>query len=169
MLPAFPHIRATRALAYGVELERAHDSLQFLVIRSAEVLHPQPRRPRMGRGRRRAIVGQYGERGSHLLEFESYSTRHVPLKQPPLRFKDFWPSIHRRLRCSLASHPCYVYQDIRYTSRGRTLGFVRRCPADIGDPAPIDSTLYQIVHIARNAFVVCLQHGKTFPLETTVT
>jgi len=87
MLPAFPHIRATRALAYGVELERPHDPLEFLVIRSAEVFYTQPRRPRMGRWRRRGTVGQYGERGSHMLEFESYSTRHIPLKQPPLRFK----------------------------------------------------------------------------------
>src|ERR1700677_3089560 len=47
MLPAFTHIRATSALAYRVQVECAHDPLEFLVIRPAEVLHAQPGRPRM--------------------------------------------------------------------------------------------------------------------------
>lgn len=160
MFPAFPHIRATRALAHSVKLERAHNPLEFLVIRSAEVLHPQPRGSRMDRRRWRGIVGQYGERGSHLLEFESYSTRHILLKQSPRRLKDSWTSTYRLLWALIGKSPLRRVSGHPLHFAGRILGFVYRHPADIGNPALIDSTLYQIVHIVGNAFVVHLQHGK---------
>jgi len=71
MFPAFTHVWAARALAHRVQIERAHDALELLVIRSPEILHPQPGRPRMGRGQRRGIVRQYGEGSCHLREFET--------------------------------------------------------------------------------------------------
>ena len=45
-----PMIRAARALAHGVQIERAHDALQVLIIRPAKEFHAQPFRPRMAAG-----------------------------------------------------------------------------------------------------------------------
>ena len=47
MLPAFAHVGAARALADGVQVERAHDALQFLIIWAAEKFHAQPGRTRV--------------------------------------------------------------------------------------------------------------------------
>jgi len=47
VLPALAHVGAARALAHGVEVERAHDALEFLIIGAAEKFHAQPGRARM--------------------------------------------------------------------------------------------------------------------------
>ena len=47
VLPAFAHVGAARAFADGVQVERAHDALQFLIIWAAEKFHAQPGRARM--------------------------------------------------------------------------------------------------------------------------
>ena len=39
MFPAFAHIGAAGAFADGVQIEGAHDALQILIIRSAEIFH----------------------------------------------------------------------------------------------------------------------------------
>ena len=52
VLPALAHVGAARALANGVQPERAHDALQLLVVLPAQELHAQPVRARMRLRRR---------------------------------------------------------------------------------------------------------------------
>src|SRR5207302_7450917 len=52
MFPALAHVRASRAFADGVQIERAHDALQVLVTLATKKLDAQPIRPRMRVGRR---------------------------------------------------------------------------------------------------------------------
>ena len=47
VLPALAHVGAARAFADGVQVERAHDALQLLIIFAAEESHAQPGRARM--------------------------------------------------------------------------------------------------------------------------
>src|SRR4029078_7332710 len=47
MLPALAHVRATRALAHGIQPKRAHDSFQILVIGAIKEFDAQPFRPWM--------------------------------------------------------------------------------------------------------------------------
>ena len=70
VFPALSHVGAARAFADGVEIERAHGALQFLIFRSAEEAHTQPGRARMRDGRRSGI-GKNGEGGGHVKYFES--------------------------------------------------------------------------------------------------
>ena len=49
MFPAFAHVRAARAFADGVQIERAHDALQILIILAAEKSHAEPGWARMSR------------------------------------------------------------------------------------------------------------------------
>ena len=67
MLPALAHVRAARALADRVQVERAHDALQLLVIGAAKEAHAQPRWPgmRSGAGGGAAASGQDVERRGH--------------------------------------------------------------------------------------------------------
>src|SRR5579862_4415764 len=44
MLPAFAHVGAARAFADGVEVKRAHDALQFMIIGTTEKFDAQPGR-----------------------------------------------------------------------------------------------------------------------------
>lgn len=85
MFPAFPHIWAARALAHRVQVQRAHDALQFLVVRPSKILHTQPGRAGVGRGRRSSAVRQYGERSRHLGQVQSNSTLGSLAKQPRAR------------------------------------------------------------------------------------
>src|SRR5204862_425085 len=52
------NVRASRAFADGVQIERAHDALQVLIPLAAKKLDAQPIWPRM-RGRRRHWHGRY--------------------------------------------------------------------------------------------------------------
>src|SRR6266852_3815656 len=53
MFPALAHVGAARALADGVQIERAHNAFQVLVALAAEKFDAQPIRPRMRAQRHR--------------------------------------------------------------------------------------------------------------------
>ena len=53
MIPALAHVGAAGALTDGVQVERAHDALQVLIVRPAKEFHAQPGRARMHFHRRR--------------------------------------------------------------------------------------------------------------------
>ena len=69
MLPTFAHVGAARAFADGVEIERAHGALQFLIFRSAKEANAQPGRAWVRHGRRSGI-GKNGEWGRHVNDFD---------------------------------------------------------------------------------------------------
>src|SRR5260370_18705139 len=52
MLPALAHVRAARAFANRVQIERAHDAFHVLVALTTEKLDAQPIRPGMPARRR---------------------------------------------------------------------------------------------------------------------
>ena len=61
MLPAFAHVRATRTFAHGVQVERAHDALQVLIVFAAEEFYAEPFRTGIRDGRQdgqRRRIGQ---------------------------------------------------------------------------------------------------------------
>ena len=64
------------AFAYGVQIERAHDAFEFLVIRAAEKFHAQPSRARMrGRWRSWWCARKYVKRRVHGHECEKIILR----------------------------------------------------------------------------------------------
>ena len=71
VLPALAHVGAARAFADGVQVERAHDAFEFLIIWAAEKFHAQPGRARMrcrwwrraGRQIRNDVKGRSHSRG----------------------------------------------------------------------------------------------------------